>query len=98
MSEFIKSKFQKQVMQSVGEFNYEEPEFEGPPKKVVSFNLTPVEANQFYFEILNRMRDGLAKEDVAKAVVGLVQERLLEKQKEAYGTSGPKSPIFRRSE
>lgn len=69
------------------------------PKKQVSFVMDVEEANQFYFQVLNRLRDGVEKEETARAIVEIVQQHLKEKELVAYGHKmSSKRGSFRRSE
>jgi hypothetical protein len=101
----MKSNFQKSVYDMLGgevsEQNnlldrIEELEQESIKKKV-KLTMKPQESNELYHNIKAAMRGG-DEDQVAMEIVAKIQRYLEEKEKEAYGTVGPKGPVFRRSE
>jgi len=68
----------------------------GDPVKPVSLALKSVEKMDFYHRILARLRDGDAPENIARDVVGFVDDLLEDKQNESTGKKGPSGPVFRR--
>lgn len=66
------------------------------PTKQVDLRMKPVEKLDFYHKVLARLRDNDSPENIARDVLGFVEDLLEDKQDESTGKKGPSGPIFRR--
>jgi DNA-binding ferritin-like protein (Dps family) len=69
---------------------------ESGPTKRVNLEMKAAEKTEFYHQILARLRSNDLPENIARDIIGFVDDLLKDKQDEATGKKGPAGPVFRR--